>query len=357
MKKKYRKSIAYILLVVVLACAGLGCAKNKETGNNNKTIFASVFGKDEVYKIGEETCKIPEMMIYLTNIQDQYENVYGEEIWKASLQGKTLEENVKETVLAKNAQIKSMYLLAKTKGIELDEKEEDLVQKAAGEYFNGLNPTEKELLNVDKDFVVRLYREYALANKVYHDIISQVNPEISDDEARIVTVQDIYFKTYSENAAGERTDYLTDEKQKVHETASQVRALAVDGEHDFAELLREYSDSRQDSVSFGQGEVEKALEEAAFSMSTDEVSEIIVAEDGYHILKCISTFNREETDANKLKIVEKRRNEAFGAEYDEFVNNLEKKLNEEVWDSITLIRDEKVTTENFFEIYNKYLGD
>ena len=41
-----------------------------------------------------------------------------------------------------------------------------------------------------------------LADKVYRQIISDINPEISDDEARTITVQHILIKTVTENADG-----------------------------------------------------------------------------------------------------------------------------------------------------------
>ena len=74
---------------------------------------------------------------------------------------------------------------------------------------------------------------------------------------------------------------------------------------------------------------------------------------GYEIIKCISTFNREETDRNKLKIVEKRKDEVFGQEYDSFVNSLAKNLNEPLWESVALIHDDQVTTSSFFDIYKE----
>ena len=36
-----------------------------------------------------------------------------------------------------------------------------------------------------------MYGEYALAAKVYRQIVENVNPEISDDEARTITVEAI----------------------------------------------------------------------------------------------------------------------------------------------------------------------
>ena len=84
--------------------------------DGTKVVFTTGFGKNEVFRIGDESCSKAEIMIYLTTIQNQYANVYGTEIWNTSLNGVTLEDNVKETVLARIAQIKTMYLLAKEAG-------------------------------------------------------------------------------------------------------------------------------------------------------------------------------------------------------------------------------------------------
>jgi foldase protein PrsA len=83
---------------------------------------------------------------------------------------------------------------------------------------------------------------------------------------------------------------------------------------------------------------------------------VIEGESGYHILKCISTFDRDETDANKLVIVEQRKDEVFGQEYNAFVDSLVRNLNEKLWEQITFIHDENVSTVNFFEVYGKYFG-
>ena len=82
--------------------------------------------------------------------------------------------------------------------------------------------------------------------------------------------------------------------------------------------------------------------------------EPIETEDGYVILQCISTFNREETEANKVKIVAQRKREVFGAQYDAFVATLTKQLNQKLWDSVELVDDENVTTTGFMEIYEQY---
>ena len=108
------------------------------------------------------------------------------------------------------------------------------------------------------------------------------------------------------------------------------------------------------TYSFGKGEMDITFEETSFSLETYEISEVIETESGYHIIKCISTFDREQTDLSKLEILEERRREVFGQEYDAFVATLARQLNSSLWETIELIYDSKVTTMDFFDVYEEY---
>ncbi len=118
-------------------------------------------------------------------------------------------------------------------------------------------------------------------------------------------------------------------------------------------LIAEYSEDNNPSYSFGKGTMEPAFEEAAFNLGTDEISGIVESEHGYHIIKCISTFDKDETDRNKVKIVEQRRKEVFNEEYSGFVGGLTRNLNQKLWDSVGFLEDDTVTTSSFFEIYKE----
>lgn len=342
-----KKIILAVFLGILCLGSMTGCGKG-----GTRVVFTTGFRKDEVFRIEDVSCKQAEIMVYLTTIQNQYENVYGKEIWNVSLDGVTLEENVKETVLARIAQIKTMHLLAKAKGVTLNQEDEEKVAQAAEMYFASLTEKEVELMGVSQSIITEMYREYAMADKVYQEIIRDINPEISDDEARIIKVQHIFFSTSIKDGAGNRIPYPAAEKQEIYDKACQVRELAVDGNHDFTELAGQYSDDTNITYSFGKGEMDVDFETAAFNLETNEVSRVVETNLGYHVIKCISTFDREETDANKLQIVEQRRKEVFGQEYDAFVDTLVRNLNEKLWDEISLIHDDELTTSNFFEIYD-----
>lgn len=325
------------LLGALTACGG------EESGT--KVVFTTGMGKDEVFRIGASVCTVPEMMVYLASTRNQYEGIYGPEVWGISRDGITLEENVKETVLAKLAQIKAMYLLAQERGIGLEDAEEKRVGQAAEAYLDALTETEKEAMGIHSGILEQLYREYALADKVYQSIIQDVNPEISDDEARTITIQHILFKTDGADSA---------KKQEIYAKALEVWRLAAEGGSDFLDLASRYSEDSLITYSFGKGEMEAAFEEAAFSLGTGEVSQILETGLGYHIIKCVSTFDRKQTDLNKLAIVEERRREVFGQEYDAFVKELPRQLNGTLWEEMTLRQDGGAAAADFFGIYEKY---
>ena len=135
-----------------------------------------------------------------------------------------------------------------------------------------------------------------------------------------------------------------------------MHGLAGEEDADFDELIRKYSEDDKATYSFGKGEMDPVFEDAAFNLGTGEISDVVETEYGYHIIKCINTFDREETDANKIKIVEQRREEAFGREYDAYVSTLTRNLNEDLWNTVGFIHDDSVTTQNFFEVYSQYFG-
>ncbi len=351
MIKRKTKWIAFVLCVVLLALTGCGKASD-----GTKVVLTTGFLRGEVFRIEEESCMEPEMMVYLTNIQNRYEAVYGNSIWETKIKGITLEENVKEMALAKMAQIKAMTLLAKKHNVTLNESEKQKVGEAANAYYQSLNKKEIELMGVNEDTIVNLYEEYALSEKLYHYLIKDINPEISDDEARTITVSHILIKTYKLDENGEKiedTDYAKKEERK---RAQEICKRAKEGE-DFDELIAKYSEDEVETYSFGKGEMEPEFEEAAFNLGTDEISDVVQTQYGFHIIKCISTFNREVTDANKIKIVEERKEEVFGDEYNSFVASLTRNLNKDLWKQMTFIHDKEVTTFDFFEVYDTYFQE
>ena len=92
-----------------------------------------------------------------------------------------------------------------------------------------------------------MYEEYALAQKVYQQIIHDINPEISDDEARTIVVQHILIKTYTTDGTGKRVQYTDHAKEQAYEKAGEILELALAGEQAFETLISKYSEDENSS--------------------------------------------------------------------------------------------------------------
>lgn len=347
-----KKKLLLQLCMITWMLFMTGCATNEI--NDTKVVLTTGFEKDEVFKIEQLSCKMPEVMVYLMNTKNQYENVLGEEVWTVSADGEILNERMKDIVLARLSRIKAMNLMAQRQNITLDEAELEKLTKAANVYFASLSNEEVQALHVTEEMILQMYQEKALADKVYQALIADINPEISDDEARTITVQMILCKTYHLNENGEKVEYSEQSKKEAYEKMKEALQRAKEGEN-FEVLASEYSDTPNNVLSFGKGVYDKAFEEVAFNLSNNEISNIISTEEGYVLLKCISTFDREETDRNKVKIVEERRKEVFNEQYTAFISSLTKIMNDKLWEKVSFIENTEITTDSFFDVYQEYM--
>lgn len=353
--RRYRRTFCALMGIIMIGSTIGGCSLPKVSSDDKNYILTTGFSKNEIFRIDTESCFIPEMMLYLTNIQNRYETVYGAKIWEISLNDVSLESNVKEVALARMAQLKCMQLLAKKYEITLGEEEKRILSEAAEEYYATLEPEEISAMGISIETVQKFYHEYYLSTKVYEYMIKDVNPEISDDEARSIKVESILIKNYYLDENGNKVPYSKQENSAAYQKAKKVVRESKEGVS-FEELIEKYNEDSRSVYSFGKGDMDQTFEEAAYNLDKEEVSEVVTTQYGFHIIKCLSTFDEDETNANKEKILEERKKEAFNESYHEFTSGLAKYLNEDVWENVRLLKRTHTDSSKLFEIYDKYVS-
>ena len=348
MNLKYiAKKIAVLCLTGTVLCGSLtGCA------DNTKIVVTTGLSGNQLFKIGSATCTTPEIMVYLTTFFNEYVDTYGQEMWHYDFGGVSLEEHVKDVVLSKMTQIKIMNLMAEERNITLDNEEKSQAGAAAESYFGLLTEPLKEQEKITLEVVKKVYEEYALANKVYVTITEAADMEISDDEARTVTAEVIYFKNWKLKNK-EKVTLTEAETLKVLKNAGDVLKKAKAGE-DFSALAVQYSDDKQTTKSYARGSVELKFEELLFSMDEGDISNVIELSDGYYIVKCISTMDYEATQKNKVVLAKQRKQEAFSEAYNEIAIDTHSQFRDKQWDLITLNEEIHTSEANFFDIYDEY---
>jgi foldase protein PrsA len=219
-----------------------------------------------------------------------------------------------------------------------------------------LSKDEKNELGAAEDLVYQMYSEYALAEKVYNSIVDEVNFEISDDDARSITVEQIFIKTYHEDTHGRLTDYSDAAKAEAKERALAIREKAVT-ESDFESLCALYNEEDESTHTYRRGEMPETYENVAFALEEGEISYVITTDDGYYIVKCISTYERKATNENKEAIINEAKRKAFEEKYNEFLPNVIANINEKEWENIKIIHNADMKTDSFFDIYTDIMID
>lgn len=347
MKFQKIKLITVILCIVAMLA---GC-----TFNGKEITLGNRISDEEVFKIDSSACPLGIAKLYMYTLKNQYESVYGSNIWKETYNGQTLEEYVKKTVISQLAKIKSMALFAKANEVELSEEEKNMVNKASQEFFMGLSQVQIEFFNLTQEDIYESYSEFLLASKIYSSLTTETDTEVSDDEARIMKIQQIVLHKYHTDESGNITNCTQEELSEIYSKAATVIEKAKNGE-DFMSLAESYSDDSNYELSVGRGKNDENVEKIIFNMENEQISDIIETNDSYYIIKCINSYDIEATDANKAVIVEQRKVKAFDEVYEVFVEGLSSVFNDKVWDTMAFEENADVNTVNYFDIYNQYFG-
>ena len=331
-----RKFITLCIAVALFSSTLTGCT----IGNTEIVLNMNSVGRNHVFSINGNKCTKEEARLYLCNYQNIYGSAYGLNLWDYDYskieEGASLEDYVKDVTLSELANIMCMEQLAKQQELTLTEEELQKVNAAADEYYKSLSRKEISYIGLDKNELRSFYEKYAIAQKLYNSLTQGINEEVSDDEARVIRIQQIYVKS--------------------EETATQVQQKLANGEK-FDSLASNYNEAGVIERNLARGEYPEVVDNVVFHLDNGEESGMITTEQGYYFIKCLNKFDEELTEANKENIIVKRRKEQFDDKYIEFVETSQFELNESVWDDIRVDTSGDIKTRSFFEVYEKYFTE
>lgn len=331
-----RKLVTLCLALALLSSSLTGCT----IGNTEIVFNTNYVGRRQVFSINGDKCTREEARLYLCNYQNIYGYAFGLNLWEYEdgqlKDGKTLEAYVKDVTLAELANIMCMNQLAKQQEIELTAEEQEKVTKATEEYYNSLSKEERSYIEIDKSKLKKFYQKYAVAQKLYNILTQGVNEEVSDDEARVMRIQQIFVKS--------------EEKAKL------VQQKLANKEK-FDSLASTYNEAGVIERNLARGELPEEVDDVVFRLDNGETAEMIATENGYYFIKCLNKFDKELTEENKENIIIKRRKEQFDDKFLAFIENSQFELNERVWEDIKLDTSGAIKTNSFFEVYEKYFTE
>ncbi|MDF2610922.1 MAG: hypothetical protein K0R92_2396 [Lachnospiraceae bacterium] len=336
--KKFKK-IIYLGLLSAFMMSAVACSKDAEQNTAEESTSAAEEVDDSLFEkvvvtVGDHEIKYSEAMIYMNLIQAQYESYYGPDIWSYDLGGQTFGDMVKQEIMNMMTQTKVVSDHADEYSVTITEEDEALIKQYASELYSGISEEDRTRFGITEEIAQQFYRDNKLYEKVYDAATMDVDTNVSDEEAKQVTVQHMLVKTQKTDEAGNTVDFTEEEKAEALKKAQDLLAQAKETD-DFYTLAEANTEDSNVEYTFGTGEMVPEFEEVAFSMKPGDISDIVETDYGYHILYCVSDFDEDATLEKKEEIITSRQNTAFQELYETWEPNYEVKVNDEIWDTIT----------------------
>ena len=133
--------------------------------------------------------------------------------------------------------------------------------------------------------LIRCLTEFAIASKLYNDVTSLMDIEVSSDDARVINIQYI----------------VTDSKEEIDKAYAELN----EGNSFFA-IAKKYNADGEYEYELRRGEMAKAFEDTAYSLSTGQTSGIVEADGRFYIIRCTSDNDKAKTEVNKSSNLEKK---------------------------------------------------
>ena len=305
------------------------------TINDKEVYFGAPSGHSTVFKIGDMKCSKKEALVYLLNEKNIYGSVNGVNLWSDDYDVSTMTSSIKDLTMEHLTRVYVLNLYAEENEIELSDAEKKACEDAAAEYYKSLNSAEKSFTGAKKGDIEKIYEHYALASKVYQELMDSVDEEVSEDEARVMEAFVLF---------------VSDESK-----AQEIQGM-IDYGYTFERLASTYTELDSYQVTFGRGEYPEEVDEVVFNLDTDEVSTAIAADGGYYFFQCLDKYNEELSEANKEVIIENRRKQVL----DDIVSDIENRnfsdMNTKLWNGIDFPEDvSELTNDKLFTTLNEYL--
>ena len=269
-----------------------------------------------------------------SNYDGVYLSYYGNGYWSQEVEeGKTFEDQVKESAIDAMEQ---EYLLAKHAqeyGIIISEDEQKKIDEAAKKFMESNKESTLEELTASEEVVKQYLTNQYYSTKVAEAIKDQAEVNVTDEEAAQRKITYAYISTVVKtDSNGSQTPYEKDELAQLKPNAEKVAASS-----DFENEAKELGFTvKEKTYGADETELNEAVVKAADALTTEgEISSVVEVEnDGYYIIRLDSKYDKEASDAKKTELEEKARTDYFNQILDGWKGEITWTVNDKVWSKV-----------------------
>jgi len=283
-------------------------------------------------KIDKEKISANEYKIYLYEQIKIFKEKGGEDIWETDFDGVSAEDVAKQNAINSIVLVKTAVKQSKELNININNNDINNIKKESDSLFNELNSNIKNN-NISKKEVENVITESYIQKKVYQFVTDGFVTSNADFEA--------YFNNYYEenkkqlNKVDIRYIFISADDENAEQEIEQIYEKILLGES-FEQLQSTYSQGENNILNVN-NLLDTAVEDAAYSLNENEVSNIIRTNDGFYIIKVIKVDTPDldtlRKDVEKYYI-QKKKQEIYQNQSNSWSSNINIEKNEKLINSI-----------------------
>ena len=270
-------------------------------------------GSDRYLQVGQRAVSGGACRLVLASYQQLCEKAYGNaddnEIWSEQVtDSKTYWEYVRDQIVQEELfYAAGLSQIAESSGYVPNETQTRKIEEAASEYYGQLDAQTCTTLQLKEEDVKEAFLYYWEAMRCVEELSAGVTPELSEEETRVIEIQELSF-------ASEK------EAQAAWETMEGGDLSAWDDVSSVQEIAR--------------GQKSAEYEEAAFRLQTGAYSEPLFMDGSWKILYCRSDYLEDASAANKEQEYRRRKTESWKSVYDTWAKDREFWLDSSAWEKL-----------------------
>ena len=323
MKELAKKTAAAALAGVMTAGLLAGCGKEETKLDGTKTV-ATVDGVE--IPMGVVSLMARQQQAYTEAMYASFFGGSTGNIWDTEADSETGETYGDQTAKDSLEQVELMYILkekAADYNVEVTEDDQKAIAEAAAQFMEDNSEETIEALAVTEDDVKTFLELQTYQERMYNAIISDVDTEVSDEEAQ----QSGFTYVKVSTDAGEDEEELTEEElaKKKDQAQEILDAMKEDPEADMDEVASGIDDTLSALTgSFTYYVSEEEDEETSSSTYPDEVLEVLrgledgeMCEDvietdaGYYVVRMDQVYDEEATESEIESIISNRESDLY----------------------------------------------
>ena len=331
MKQKIRK-VVFVFLTSLMLCMLTACGSDNELDPNAKI---KELAEGVLMVIDNESVSYEEAFAYIYMLKQQYEPAMGENIWDFQVEeGVDFESYAKDQIVDLIMQTKIISQQGEELDIHLTEDEIWEAKSMASRFMKTVSEEDAAKYRLTEELMAGIYEDHILSEKVYEIVTNEVDTNISDEEAKQITVQYLMVMTKGVDVNGNQVEMNAEEQKQAKKEAKALYKKAKELTTNFYAFAETNTDAKEVEITFGKNNMPEEFGEAAMALKKDQMSQLITGKNGYYIIYCVNDFDEDATMAKKEAIIAERKDELFRQKYLEWSERIKLVISTAVWDAM-----------------------